>query len=83
MNCTPLFCPYNYEILYRLSTPGNNCFGSYRVSVHFKASKWQPDVVQPQLNTATFFRPCVKLFSENSVFSETFAIQAHHYIPSE
>ena len=48
-----------------------------------KAFKWQLDVVQPQLNTATFFRPCVKLFSENSVFSETFAIQAHHYIPSE
>ena len=27
----------------------------------FKASKRQPDVAQPQLNTATFFRPCVKL----------------------
>ena len=24
-------------------------------------SKWHPDVAQPQLSTATFFTPCVKL----------------------
>ena len=32
------------------------------VSVQFNASKQQSDVVQPQSNTVTFLRPCMKLF---------------------
>ena len=35
--------------------------GPIGFSVHFKASKWLPDVAQSQLTTTTFFSSCVKL----------------------